>query len=178
MRELVESILTGNNVEAHRLFESRLNEIREKKLYEAKRNLAAQMDEVLGGLTKAEIADRVKRGFVKASKVLKDPRDIKISLKAKQKAQSQQPTGDADLRKTFGVEKPGDKKRPGVIRRNVNTLMGREAGYTEPEKSPEEKEMQRGGRVGKGLRMAGKGVGKAWGTWGNIVRSGMSGPLE
>ena len=77
MRELVESILTGNNVEAHRLFESRLNDIREKKLYEAKRNLAAQMNEVLGGLTKAEIEARKKAGYRKASDVLSDPRENK-----------------------------------------------------------------------------------------------------
>lgn len=77
MRELVESILTGNNVEAHRLFESHLNDIREKKLYEAKRNLAAQMNEVLGGLTKAEIEARKKAGYRKASEVLSDPRENK-----------------------------------------------------------------------------------------------------
>jgi hypothetical protein len=64
MRELVESILTGNNVEAHRLFESRLNDIREKKLYEAKRMLQA---EVFGGMSKEDLQKRKDAGFMKAS---------------------------------------------------------------------------------------------------------------
>lgn len=82
MRELVESILTGNNVEAHRLFEARLNDIREKKLYEAKRNLAAQMNEVLDGKTRAQAEKEIRaRGMIprKASDVYGDPRDIKLS---------------------------------------------------------------------------------------------------
>lgn len=231
--ELVESIINGDYVSANELFEQRLNDIKEKKLYETKRMVAADMDEAFGGLTKKEIEDRKKKGFLKASDVLNDPRDIKIPLRKKEDkkkkrvseetldeaglaagavaarelskrpiakklfkaamslrrlgtpSQTSQQSPDHDLRKTFGVEKPGDKKRPGIIRRNVNTLMGRDAGYVKPEKSPEEKEMQRGGKLGKGLRiagkgvgLAGKGVGKAWGAWGDVLRAGQSGNLE
>lgn len=50
----------------------------EKKLYEKKRMVAADMNEALGGLTRKEIEDRKKAGYKKASDVLPDPRDIKI----------------------------------------------------------------------------------------------------
>lgn len=225
-KELVESILDKDFVLAESHFNDILNNIMEKKLYEKKRMVAAQMDEALGGMTRAEIEAKKKAGYKKASDVLQDPRDIKIKPLVKVKKDKKKvseavevkpdPEGrvrggkssrpvkgtfgrkvgaatikavrkgsrvagdigaevagrvraakqayqahkaaqaaqqdDSYLRKTFGVEKSKDKKRPGIIRRNVNTLMGRQAGYVEPEKSPEEKEMERGGRIGKGIR--------------------------
>ena len=231
MSNLIEHILNEDYVSANELFEQNMFNIQERKLYESKRMMQA---EVFGGKTRAEAEKEIRaRGLTprKASDVLPDPRDIKISMRKKDdkkkrvseetldeltagdvakgvgyaagrtiraggdvahrlkrtyrlvrmkrhQAQSQKPTGDQDLRKTFGVEKPEDKKRPGIIRRNVNTLMGRQAGYVKPEKSPEEKEMERGGKIGKGVRAVGKGVGKAWGVWGNVLRAGQSGNLE
>jgi|688.fasta_scaffold00027_95 hypothetical protein len=75
---LVESILDKNFVLAESLLQEKLNSIMEKKLYEKKRMVAADMNEALGGLTRQEIEDRKKRGFKKAADVLPDPRDIKI----------------------------------------------------------------------------------------------------
>ena len=202
-KQLIESIVSGNMLEASDMLEAKLNEIRERKMYEMKRMYQAEMF----GMSKAEIEAKKKAGYRKAADVLGDPRDIKIEPLVKTKkikkktvkeetldeltagdvakgvgyaagrairaagdvahrlkrthrlirmkrhqAQSQKPTGDQDLRKTFGVEKPEDKKRPGIIKRNINTLMGREAGHVEPKKSPEEKEMERGGRVGKVIK--------------------------
>ena len=63
----------------------------------------------------------------------------------------------ADLRKSFGVERPEDKKRPGRLQRNINTMMGRKPGYVKPETSDDEK----GGRVGKVVRRFGKATGAA-----------------
>lgn len=205
-KQLVESIIDKNFVLAESHFNDRLSAIMEKKLYEKKRQVAADMDEAFGGLTKKEIEDRKKKGYVKASDVLQDPRDIKIPMRKKEsakrkkvseealdelsvgdvakgvghvagkaiktagdvgyrvkrtyrllrmkrhQAQSQQPTGDEDLRKTFGVERPEDKKRPGVIGRNLNTLMGRKPGYVKPETPEDEK----GGNVGKAVRTGAK----------------------
>lgn len=234
MRELVESILTGNNVEAQKIFESRLDEIKEKKLYEAKRNLAAQMDEIFGGLTKREIEAKRKAGYRRASEVLGDPeKSTKVSAATKKyratlkKKKVSEETldeiklaGDVagslsrkitaaglklgkkylskDFRKTYmqtrtsqmrapksSSETPRDisvlgsntdksKSGPGVIKRNVNTLLGRKPGYVKPETPEDEK----GGRAGKAVRLAGKGVGKVFGTWNKMVHSGMSGNLE
>lgn len=224
--DLINSVANGDYVSANRLFEQRLENILEKKLYERKRMVAA---EAFGGLTKSEIEDRKKKGFVKASDVLLDPRDIKIPLRKKEAAkrrkkvseetldeaglgqgariahkgrakhpiltsiarniqkvrvgyrvgyrksqQSQQPTTSDDeaMLRAAGAEpstspKSTATKRPGIVRRNVNTLMGREPGYVAPEKTPE----QKGGRAGKAVRFAAKG-------WANVLRSGMSGPLE
>ena len=43
--KLIESILDGDFVSANELFESRMVELQEKKLYEAKRMVSAQMNE-------------------------------------------------------------------------------------------------------------------------------------
>ena len=73
-RELVESIISNNMLEANDMVEAKLAEIREKKIYEMKRMFAAKMYEGVGGLTKAEIEARKKAGYRKASEVLGDPR--------------------------------------------------------------------------------------------------------
>lgn len=232
-RELIESIVAGDFVCANQLFEEQLEILREQKLYEEKRRIAA-LHEIFGGMSKKETEARRAAGYRKASEVLGDPdkpaklssatKKYRATLVKKKKKVSEEtldemrapgevPGSDERklnalqlraLRKVVASDKKAAsafrseylskrkaqiapepritttdaKKRPGVIRRNINTLMGRDAGYVKPEKSPEEKEMQRGGRVGKGLRMAGKGISKAYGAWGNVVRSGMSGALE
>jgi hypothetical protein len=79
---LVESILSEDYVSASELFEARLNDIMERKLYEMKRYIQA---EGLGGLTAAQIQARKELGWRKASDVLPDPRDITISIKPKTK---------------------------------------------------------------------------------------------
>lgn len=83
MNNLIESILNNDYVSANQLFESRMEEIAERKLFEAKRAYAAKMDEGVGGLTKKEIEDRKARGYVRASEVLPDPREIKMKLNKK-----------------------------------------------------------------------------------------------
>jgi hypothetical protein len=91
MRALVESILTGDNVEASRLFESRLNSIVEKKLYEKKRMVAADMYESLPSrmspATIKKYQEIEKRGMTpqKASDVYGDPRDIDINITSKKR---------------------------------------------------------------------------------------------
>ena len=61
------------------------------------------------------------------------------------------------------VTPPEDKdqepkyKRPGMIKRNINTLMGREPGYVD-NRTPEEKLQSKGGRVGKVGRFVAKDV--------------------
>jgi len=76
-RQLIESIVSNNMLEANDMVEAKLAEIRERKIYEMKRMFAAKMDEAFGGLTNAEIEARKKAGYKKASEVLGDPRDKK-----------------------------------------------------------------------------------------------------
>lgn len=77
MQNLIENILNEDYVSAKEIFESRLDEIMAQKIYEMKRMIAANMDESVGGLTKAEIEARKKAGYRKASDVLGDPREKK-----------------------------------------------------------------------------------------------------
>lgn len=83
MSNLIESILSEDFVSASELFESRMQQIAEHKLLETKKQIQA---EAVGGLTKAEIEARRKAGYVRASEVLPDPRDVKLSLSSKQKS--------------------------------------------------------------------------------------------
>ena len=71
----------------------------EKKLYEKKRMVAADMNEALGGLTRQEIEDRKKAGYRKAADVLQDPRDIKMKklVKVKKKKVSEETLDEAGL---------------------------------------------------------------------------------
>lgn len=81
--ELVEAIINGDLVNAQDIFEQRLNDIREGKLYEEKRRLAA-LDEIFGGMTKKDVEDRRERGYKRASEVLGDPtRKLKPLVKLK-----------------------------------------------------------------------------------------------
>ena len=54
-------------------------------------------------------------------------------------------------------------KRPGMLKRNINTLMGQEPGHVD-DRTPEEKLKQKGGRGGKAVRAVGKGLGRALGS--------------
>lgn len=222
MRDLVESILTGDNVEAGRLFESHMESIVEKKLYEKKRMMQAEAS-FPGG--RAGVEARKAAGFRKATDVLGDPSKSKLKplVKLKKKKTVKEETldeaglGDAakivhklsPIRKAVasrlfkakrefmkGYKKGASSStsddefaqhaarsagaepshaaaetpkttRNGIVRRNWNTLNGREPGYKPEPKTPE----QKGGRLGKAARFAGK-------TWGNILSKGMSGPLE
>jgi hypothetical protein len=71
MNNLLENILNEDYVSANKLFEERLGEILEQKLYEQKRMMQA---EAFGGLSLKDIEDRKKAGYRKASDVLRDPR--------------------------------------------------------------------------------------------------------
>jgi hypothetical protein len=139
-RELIESILNKDYVSANELFEENMSDIQERKLYESKRMMQS---EVFGGMTRAQAEKKYReRGQTprKASDVYGDPRQTKLT-----------PIGTEKKRKAVpsSVKKPKPKsERPGVIQRNVNTLMGREPGYKPEPKTPE----QKGGRVGKTIR--------------------------
>jgi hypothetical protein len=115
---LVESILDKNFVLAESLFQEKLNSIMEKKLYEKKRMVAADMNEALGGLTRQEIEDRKKAGYKKASDVLPDPRDIKIKplVKVKKKVSEA-----VDVQSDPEGKVRGGKARPvkGTLRRKM-----------------------------------------------------------
>jgi len=62
------------------------------------------------------------------------------------------------------------QQRPGIIKRNINTLMGREPGYVDT-RSEKQKEMEKGGRVGKFVR-------GGYGLLGRVLSQAQSGTLE
>ena len=62
-------------LEANDMVEAKMAEIRERKMYEMKRMYAANMTEIFGALTKADIKARREAGYKKASEVLGDPRE-------------------------------------------------------------------------------------------------------
>jgi hypothetical protein len=64
MSDLLEHILSEDYVSACELFEERLNNIVEKKLLEKKKMMQA---EAMGGMSKKDIEDRKKAGFIRAS---------------------------------------------------------------------------------------------------------------
>ena len=64
-KELIENIIDNDLVTANKIFESRLDNIMEKKLYEVKRRVAADIQEVFGALSKKDIEDRRKAGYRK-----------------------------------------------------------------------------------------------------------------
>lgn len=74
MNNLIEHILNEDYVSAKEIFESRLDEIMARKIYEMKKIVQA---EAFGGLTKDEIEQRKKAGYRKASEILGDPRKNK-----------------------------------------------------------------------------------------------------
>lgn len=91
--DLINSIIDGDYVLANELFEERLSDIQEKKLYEVKRMFAANLNEVLGGKTRAQAEKEIRaRGMTprRASDVYPDPRDIKID-KSKSERPSSKP---------------------------------------------------------------------------------------
>ena len=121
MSELVEHILSEDYVSASHIFESRLNDILEMKLFEMKKMLQA---ESVGGLTKAEIEKRRKAGYVRASEVLPDPRDINIKtfsseprssrkkITAKRKKKINEALSDADIERIGKGRQTAQKGEP------------------------------------------------------------------
>ena len=107
MSRLIESIHRKDFVKAHYIFEDRMNIIVEKKLYEEKRRIAADMNEAYGGMTRSEYEERKKAGYRKATDVLGDPSKIKIKplVKVKKKKKiSEESLDEAGLAPT-GVGK-------------------------------------------------------------------------
>lgn len=93
--DLINSVVNGDYVSANKLFEERLTNIREKKLYELKRMMQA---EVFGGMSKEDLKKRKDAGFMKAA----DYYDIMDKLK--------QVTNQAKNKSTT-VVKPKRKKK-------------------------------------------------------------------
>jgi len=160
MSNLIESIVNKELVSAKSIFEARMNEIRDQKLYEAKRCLGAQLDEVLG---RKDIAALRAKGYRRAIDVLGlSPYDKRKVGGVKQHKKKAAPVA-AHAKKAKKPSKKKGKKakpfkykpsisrpqrkpegRPSIVKRNWNTLMGREADY---KASP-----SKGGRLGKAIR--------------------------
>lgn len=195
--------MADNLIGASKVFEEHIARIMERKLYEKKRMMQA---EVFGGLSLKDIELRKKAGYRKASDVWSDPHEKikkKIPLptdKKKEKKIAEDTLDEAGLgaaaklvhsmtpqqKQQFQTAMKGDigaamkfkksilarhkeqepepeakaagkkkttpaLKRPNILKRNINTLMGREPGYVD-KRTPEEKMKEKGGRVGKVVR--------------------------
>ena len=228
MSILLEQILNGDYVSANELFEERMLELQERKLYEAKRMMQAEAFGVLK-FTKAEIEEKKRQGYRRASEVLGDPsKKMKplVKLKKKKVTEAVDVQPDPESRVRGGKAKPAkgtmkrnimaavargirktaraagtaagnvavaahrareassqstspfpsdmhktqttqttDKKEPGWIKRNVNTLLGREPDYDKSTLTQNDK-IKQSGRAGKMVRsFAGRLASAAHETW-------------
>lgn len=138
MTNLVENILSGNLTEANELFESRIDEIMECKLYEEKRRVAAKLDEAFGGKEPAELR---KKGYRRAIDVL--------GLSPYDQAKADR---DEKLKKAKAAEEPKQEPKPEPAR-DASAMAKSEKGGV---KSLRAKDAPRTiqSRSGKGQRMA------------------------
>ena len=68
-KQLIESIIDDNLVSAKDIFTERMEEILDRKLYEEKRRISAEMNEAMVGMgmSREQMKKRVEAGFVRAS---------------------------------------------------------------------------------------------------------------
>ena len=144
-KQLVESILSNNMLEANDMVEAKLAEIRERKLYEMKRMFTARLDEVMGGRTIAQAKKEMRaRGQTprRASDVYQDPRSDIYSNK-KTRKQKKTPSHSTDLERLVHTARSqwagasfGERK---AAVKHVNKLIKQYAGGSEketPKKEP------------------------------------------
>lgn len=151
MIDLVESIISEDYVSASEIFESRLEEIMEQKLYEMKKHIQA---EAVGGLTLDQINARKRLGWKKASDVLPDPRDIVIGSskststpKKKPAVKRKKKLEEAPMLPPPRIQTPGEKKEieklkkghAGLKSADERRAAGREG---QPYKKPEPEEIK------------------------------------
>lgn len=131
-RQLVESIIDKDFVLAESHFNDRLSSIMEKKLYERKRQAAADMNEVFGGLSLAQIQARKELGWPRASEVYGDPRDKTISsttAKKKTKTTTKKPAKAKSVSGVSSKTKTGGIKKAKVKSVNVKLKEEEMGGY-------------------------------------------------
>lgn len=175
-RDLIESIIDGDHIRSRSILEEKLNLIREKKMYEVKRMVATEISEASFG--RMNVADKRAQGYVPAHEKLGlspyDKTQVKVKADAaerigKMKSRKTAPKTDTKSEpKIQNIPKSEPKssdgpKKPGVIKRNLNTLVGREHDYTAPDT--------------KGTGRAGRFVRKAWSKWEDVLRAGSQGNL-
>lgn len=83
-KQLIESIVSNKMLEANDMLEAKLNEIRERKLYEMKRMYASEAWEGDEPYMSAKTKEGLAQGKRKAADVLGDPRDPS-AMKPKEK---------------------------------------------------------------------------------------------
>ena len=86
--DLIESIIDNNLISAKEIFESRMSEILERKLYENKRMMQVHLHEGTGGLTQSDIEARKQAGYRPAKEVL-GPTDKQTKSPAAQRLAAQ-----------------------------------------------------------------------------------------
>lgn len=137
--DLINSVIDGDYVSANRLFEERLSDIQEKKLYEVKRMFAAELNEVLGGKTRAQAEKDIRaRGMTprRASDVYPDPRNIQIG-KSKSKPKSTVTGADelgANLQKLRKQWKSASFRERKTALKKLPSLIKQYAGVSDSEK--------------------------------------------
>ena len=115
-KELIESIIDDNLIEANEVFKARMNDILECKLYENKRML--QAEGIGGALSKAEIEMRRKAGFVRASEKFGDPRSKAGQSEASKKLEKM-------MKKKTGKEKIDEMRVAGEVPGSEERKIGR-----------------------------------------------------
>lgn len=170
-RELVESIINGDYVSANELFESKLNDITENKMYEMKRMSSANLYESYNRLQQDR--NDLKSGKkVRASDVWKDPRDTvnthrdiedaKKSASNSSTAQTQQTRQLKKLPSLTDMKKAERQKKLASIGDRMERL--RKRGHSDP-----------GGHLARAYGSSvGKAIGRTLATPAKIVGKGLS----
>jgi hypothetical protein len=184
MRDLVESILLGDNVEASKLFESHMESIVEKKLYEKKRMVQAE----------SQYSASTQQGLKSGKRLLTPKERSGLSVDPSIKPGGiEHPTGVTSSNRkappsqkkksvASGYKKLADKGT--VVPRTLNIGDRYEKALSQAKdlesrgstgKVAAVKKVYRPYRAAKAVTGAIKGAAH---TWGNILQKGMSGPLE
>lgn len=168
-KELVESILTGDMVSAKRLFESRLESIKENKLYEEKRRLAALNESQYSAATQSKLASgkyRLLSPSEREGRYVSDDPDTPSNKPTKRTRVKKLAAPGTVVPRSLSI---GDRYEKALAQAKDLEARGSTG------KVAAVKKVYRPYRAAKAVT---GGVKKAWGLWGDVMSSAARGALE
>lgn len=122
-KQLIESIVSGNMLEASDVVEAKLDEIRQQKMYEMKRMYAAKLDEVIGNFAPGGDPDELRaKGYKKAAPELE--RRAAAAEKAKKKAKKWADRFKSASEPEASTQgEPKKKKKEGWVRKVARNVV-------------------------------------------------------
>lgn len=121
--QLIESIVSGNMLEASNVVEKKLEEIRQQKMYEMKRMYAAKLDEALGPWQPGGDPNKLRaKGYKKAAPELERRADAAEKAKKKADKWVARFKALADTQPSAEGE-PENKKKEGWVRKVARNVV-------------------------------------------------------